>query len=277
MSSAVIAEHPSSVTLTLGTAYPFTVVRTSPPWGMAGGPVVPTPRSLLLRLDEFLAAAPPSAGRLYATALRQLVVAIDATPDRFTDPQHPVRTTAFLVQRFLAADAALARQRPDDVPGPWRTALAVDPGLPAMRHLLVTANAGLNDDLPRALLELPGWDGSASRMDHAAWTELMADAFADAACPSAAGPVERVAALRERPLLRRALLAAGAQAWSNAEDLLHHRTAADDPDAADIDPFETRSRLLATLTVGNTGELLTRHRWPLPRWADLLVVRLQPA
>lgn len=239
--------------------------------------MVPTPRSLLRRLDEYLAAAPPSAGRVYATALRQLVVAVDGTPDRFADPRHPLWTTASLVRRFLAADSALARQRPDDVPGPWRTALVVDPGLPAMRHLLLTANAGLNDDLPRALLELPGWDGNGSRVDHAAWTELMADAFVGAACPSDAGPVERLAALRERPLLRRALLAAGAQAWRNAEDLLHHRTAADQPaGAGDGDGFAERSRLLATLTVGNAGELLTRNRWPVPRWADLLVVRLQP-
>lgn len=229
--------------------------------------MVVTPQDLLRRLDARLQDRQPCAGRRYAAALRDLVVAVrDAA---FVDPSRPRAVTAFLVDRFLEAEAARTQHRPDDVPLPWRTALSVDPSsTPPLRQLLVTASAGINDDLPHALLALPGWDGTGPRADHQTWTALMADAFAEAAAGSGSGAVDRALALRERPLLRQTLLVAGAQAWRNAEDLLVHR------ESAGQDAFATRSRLLSELTTGTFGELLSRGRLVAPRWRTVFVVQL---
>lgn len=228
-----------------------------------------TPQELLRRLDARLQDQQPSAGRRYAAALRALVVAVQDAD--FVDPTAPRAVTAFLVDRFLSAETARAEHRPDDVPLPWATALSVDPALPPLRQLLVTASAGVNDDLPRALLALPGWDGTGPRADHETWTALMADTFADAVCGPGDGAVDRALAGRERPLLRQTLLAAGAQAWRNAEDLLEHR------ESATPEAFAARSRLLAQLTTGSFGELLARGRLVAPRWRSVFVVRLRSA
>lgn len=261
------------MTLTIGSRPMFSVVDNDPRRGRAAEPVDATPRDLMDQLDDRLRSAPPGPGRVYAAALRTLVAVVDDAADRFADPAAPAAVTASMVRRFLAAESARDARRPDDVPLPWATALAVDPALPALRHLLVTANAGLNDDLVHALLDLPGWDGSAASADHGRWVELMADVFADAAFTPGAGALDRARAAQERPALRRALAAAGAQAWVNAAGLADHRSG-HPRSGGDPDP---RGRLLATLTTGNVGELLTRHRWPAPRWADILVVRLSPA
>lgn len=232
------------------------------------------PQVLLRRLDDRLSTDGPSAGRVYATALRALVVAVEAHRDAFVDARNPLATTAFLVHRFLGAESAVAHDRPDDVPLPWRPALALDPDRSVFRQLLVTANAGFNDDLPRALLDLPGGHGDGSRADHETWTGLAADAFADVACGPATGALDRLLVARERPLVRRALAAAATQAWRNAGILLDARAAADRAARGD-EGFDELGRRLATLTVGGMGELLTRHRWPAPRWSEVLVVRLR--
>lgn len=232
--------------------------------------MVVTPQDLLRRLDARLQDQQSCAGRRYAAALRNLVVAVRDAP--FADPAGPRAVTAFLVDRFLNAETATAERRPDDVPLPWRTALSVDPSsTPPLRQLLVTASAGINDDLPHALLAQPGWDGTGSRADHETWTALMADAFAEAAAGSGSGAVDRALAVRERPLLRQTLLAAGAQAWRNAEDLRVHR------ESAGQDAFADRSRLLSELTTGTFGELLARGRLVAPRWRAVFVVGLGTA
>lgn len=227
-----------------------------------------TPHDLLCRLDARLQDQRPSTGRVYATALRQLVGAVQHAP--FGAPAAPLAVTASLVDRFLAAEAARADHRPDEVPLAWATALSVDPALPPTRQLLVTASAGINVDLPHALLGLPGWDGSGSRADHQRWTALMADAFANTVGGPGGRPVERALALRERPLLRQALSEAGAQAWRNAQDLLDHR------ESGGPDAFAERNRLLAELTTGTFGQLLARGRMVAPQWRSVFVVRLGP-
>jgi Family of unknown function (DUF5995) len=71
----------------------------------------------------------------------------------FADPEWVDRWDVAFAQLYL--DALDAGRRGDPVPEPWAVAFAAaaaQPGLPAVRHVLLGMNAHINYDLPQALL-----------------------------------------------------------------------------------------------------------------------------
>jgi len=95
-------------------------------------------------------------GRLafHATYLRTTQAVAEALRDgAFADPEWVDRWDVAFAQLYL--DALDSARRGDPVPEPWAVAFgaaAAQPGLPAVRHVLLGMNAHINYDLPQALL-----------------------------------------------------------------------------------------------------------------------------
>ncbi len=90
----------------------------------------------------------------HGTYLRTTEAVAQALRDgAFADPEWVDRWDVAFAQLYL--DALDAARRGDPVPEPWAVAFAAaaaQPGLPAVRHVLLGMNAHINYDLPQALL-----------------------------------------------------------------------------------------------------------------------------
>ena len=90
----------------------------------------------------------------HGTYLRTTEAVAQALRDgAFADPEWVDRWDVAFAQLYL--DALDAGRRGDPVPEPWAVAFAAaaaQPGLPAVRHVLLGMNAHINYDLPQALL-----------------------------------------------------------------------------------------------------------------------------
>jgi hypothetical protein len=140
----------------------------------------------------------------------------------------------------LYLDALEADQRGEPVPAPWAVAFGTakrQPGLPAVRHVLLGMNAHINYDLPQALLAVISDEEfadpavrAAREADHRRIDEVLAERVrAEDAELQRLDPVrtwrDRVLQPLNRMATRRFLREARAKVWANALELSRARRA----------------------------------------------------
>ena len=167
------------------------------------------------------------------------------------------------------------------MPRPWRLAFDVDPGLPALRHVLLGINAHINYDLPQALLNTISDDEfkdasfmARRRRDHERIDALLSGRVAaedsELAVASSLSLLDRLL----RPLNRRGskmfLREARQKVWHNTLELQVARTAG--PEA-----YPARLAELEVLSAARIADLLQPGQVILRLAAGGFGVRLPPA
>ena len=169
----------------------------------------------------------------------------------FADPGWVDRWDVAFARLYL--DALAADRRGDPVPEPWAVAFgaaAAQPGLPAVRHILLGMNAHINYDLPQALLavisdaEFGDPEVRARReADHRRIDEVLAVRVGaeDAELQrlqSAATWQDRALQPLNRIATRRFLRESRAKVWANALELSRARAAGPDSYAGRLTELE---------------------------------------
>jgi Family of unknown function (DUF5995) len=188
----------------------------------------------------------------HGTYLRTTEAVAQALRDgAFADPEWVDRWDVAFARLYL--DALDADRRGDPVPEPWAVAFAAaaaQPGLPAVRHVLLGMNAHINYDLPQALLavitdaEFGDPEVRARReADHRRIDEVLAvrvgaeDAELQRIQPATTWR-DRVLQPLNRIATRRFLRESRAKVWANALELSKARAAGPDSYAGRLAQLE---------------------------------------
>ena len=118
--------------------------------GLPESPIDALAAGMQQRLDRLPARL--SHQRVFLSTYQRTTRAIGDAVQRaaFEDPEWVQRWDVAFANLYLSAlDAELSG---DEVPGPWRLVFAASPDLPPLRRVLLSTNAHINYDLPRALL-----------------------------------------------------------------------------------------------------------------------------
>lgn len=188
----------------------------------------------------------------HATYLRTTIAAAEEIKrGGFADPAWVERWDVAFADLYLdALAAAMAGQRPTR---PWEIAFGADPGLPALRHVLLGMNAHINFDLPQALIavitdeEFADHELLASRAaDHRKIDEVLAMRVGaeDDELTRISGPgtlLDRALKPLNRLGTKRFLREARAKVWANALVLSRARQAGPHQLAASISALEQLS------------------------------------
>jgi uncharacterized membrane protein len=204
-------------------------------------------------MQERLDALPPTLAhrRIFLDTYRRTTLAVgDALRDGlFEDPEWVVAWDAAFADLYLSSHDA-------DVAGgvvrrPWRLAFAADPGLPALRHVLLGINAHVNYDLPQALLAVISDDDfgrpevmAARHRDHERIDGVLSgrvSAEDDELSSGGRRLVDRILEPANRAASRRFLREARQKVWLNTEELQRARAARESSYAARLAELELLS------------------------------------
>jgi hypothetical protein len=220
----------------------------------------PALAAVLHEMQDRLDALPPARSHrqfFLGTYLRTTRAVGDAVQTgRFLDPAWVVRWDVAFAELYLTAHDADSEGR--RVPRPWRLAFAADPGLPALRHILLGINAHVNYDLPQAMLAVISPADfldtgllDRRRRDHAKIDEVLASRVAaeDAEITSARSLTDRVLGPLNRIASKRFLREAREKVWLNVEQL--HSARVQGPEA-----YRQRLSELEVLSAAKVADLL---------------------